>query len=495
MLSRFSVRLAAAAAALVLAGCADSNPNAPDVPPGPVTPVPVATVTVAPDPITLVEGATTTLSATPKDRNGSVLSGRAVQWSSTNEQVATVTQTGVVRAIGAGGAIVRATSEGRTGSATINVLAPTPAPPTVARVDLDSPNVTLEEGADRVLVATPRDSNGTAIAGLGMTWTSSDASVVGVDAMGKVTAVRAGTATITVRVHGKAASATITVTAAYTFDLMYSDYLDGSWSTELFSLDLSRSDATPAPMLAGTVAGEGRPSPDGSKIAFLSTIDGIEGLYVMNRDGSNIRRVVSRVDGPVSSPTWSPDGTRLAYQSGHDHTLYDIYVINVDGTNKVNLTAGLGATDQLTPSWSPAVDGSSRIAFVHRADGKENVWTMRPDGTGRRQITTGIIDEQPSWSPDGATIVFSRTNAVFHGDLYLVEVSGLTTRPVMSFSTLGGPQSYPVFSPDGRMIAFASQHETWSSGGEFQVFTIWTDGSRLARRTTNGGMWPTFISR
>jgi TolB protein len=215
----------------------------------------------------------------------------------------------------------------------------------------------------------------------------------------------------------------------------------------------------------------------------------------MNRDGSNIRRIVARTDGPVVSPTWSPDGAKIAYQSGHSATLYDIYVINADGTNKVNLTANLGATDQLSPSWSPALGSGSRIAFVHRANGSENVWTMRPDGTDRRQITTGILDEFPSWSPNGATIVFSRTNAVVNGDLHLVDANGQNVRPVMPFVSLAGPQWYPVFSPDGRMIAFSSQHETWSSAGEFQIFTVWTDGSKLARRTTSGGMWPAFVPR
>ena len=82
-----------------------------------------------------------------------------------------------------------------------------------------------------------------------------------------------------------------------------------------------------------------------------------------------------------------------------------------------------------------------------------------------------------------------------HGDLHLVDANGQNVRPVMPFVSLAGPQWYPVFSPDGRMIAFSSQHETWSSSGEFQVYTIWTDGSKMAKRTTTGGMWPAFVPR
>ena len=493
MLYRNAVRLAAVAAAMVLAGCADATAIDPQVPQIPQV-VPVATVAVSPTPITLAVGTTAALTATPKSAVGAELSGRAVSWSSTDESVAFVAPTGLVTARAAGTATIRATSEGRTGTATIEVLAPVPAPPVVTLVDLDVATLTLDEGAQRVLVATPRDANGAAIPGLGMTWTSSDPTVALVDAVGKVTAVRAGVTDITVRVHGKSATATVAVTAEYNFTLMYSDNLEGGWSPELFTLEL-RQGAAPTRLLPGTTVGEARLSPDGSKVAFLGIVEGIQGIYVMNRDGSNIFRLVSRTDGPLVWPTWSPDGSKIAYQGGNSVSAFDIYVVNADGTNKVNLTADLGVTDQLTPSWSPAINGGSRIAFVHRAGGNENVWTMRPDGTDRRQITTGVLDEHPSWSPNGATIVFSRTNIVVHGDLHLVDANGQNVRPVMPFVSLAGPQWYPVFSPDGRMIAFSSQHETWSSSGEFQVYTIWTDGSKLAKRTTTGGMWPAFVPR
>jgi Tol biopolymer transport system component len=495
MLSRLALRFSVLTMSVVtLAACnADAGTGTPES-------VTVASVTVSPSPLTLAPGASRALSATPKDASGAPLTGRAVQWSSSNAYIVSVSPQGMVTAHAAGSADIRATSEGKTGSATIAVVAATPPPAEVVSVGLDVATATIDEGDVHQFVATPRDADGAPIAGLGMQWTSSDATVAAVSAVGVVTGVRPGSATITVRVHGKTASAVVTIVASYSYDLLYSDYDNGG--LQLFALDFSQASATPARLLpAGTWAEEARPSPDGSKITFVGSVDGMQGIYVMNRDGSALKRIVAPLAGPVSSPTWSPDGMKIAFQGstgGTNATRYDIHVVNADGTSAVNLTAELGYTDQLTPAWSPAFSsGGSRIAFVHRANGVERVWTMRADGSDKKQVTAGVLDLQPSWSPNGQTIVFSRTNAVNNGDVWLVDAGGTNERPVMQFYyTLAGPQMHPTFSPDGRMIAFASQHETWATGnGELEIFTIWADGSKLARRTAAGGMWPAWIAK
>jgi Tol biopolymer transport system component len=486
---------AAALAMAALAACGEVSrfPVDPNDPMDPI--VPVAAVSVSPAPISILEGRTSTLSAYPVGANGEVLSGRQVSWSSSETSVATVSQQGVVSAVAAGSTVIRATSDGKTGSAVVTVLAITPPPAEVASVSLDATALSLDEGQRAQLTATPRDVDGAPITGLGMIWTSSDVMIATVDALGKVTGVRPGSATIAVRVHGKTAEAVVTVSAHYAYDLMFSAY-DGN-ALELFSLDFTIPDAQPVRVLgAGIQAGEARLSPDGTRIAFSGVNHGVVGIYVVNRDGTELRRVAAPLDGPVFQPTWSPDGTKLAYARAHQETGYDILVVNADGTHTLNLTASLGASAEWMPAWSPDLGaGASRIAFVRRVDGNENVWTMRADGTDLRQITTGVLDLEPAWSPDGRTIVFQRSNAVINADLQLVAAVGGVVRPVMSFMSLAGPQTHPRFSPDGRMIAFTSQHETWGQGGTPQIFTIWADGTNMARRTTAGGYWAEFVGR
>ena len=461
---------------------------------GPQQPTPVASILVSPSPVTLVPGAATTLTATPKDANGIVLSGRAMQWTSSNQAVATVTAQGVVTGLTQGVATIRATSEGRTGTATVNVVS-TPPSNEVASVDLDATTASLDEGDVKQFVATPRTGDGAPLTGLGMQWTSSDPAVATVSALGEVTAIRAGTATITVRVHEKTASAEVAVTAQYPFNLLYSAPDEGALT--LFELDVRQSGVAPTRLLPpGAWGGEVRVSPDGSRIAFVGSVGTESGLFVMNRDGSELKRIVSLQNGPVLSPTWSPDGTKIAYQVLTTGSHSDIWVAFPSGAHPMNLTIDLGNTDQTTPSWSPMLpDGTSRIAFVHRADGVERIWTMRYDGALKREITTGVLDLQPSWSPNGQTIVYQRNTAVMDGEIWLVKATGGEERAVMPFFQLPGPQANPVFSPDGRMIAFASPHLAWGQGGEFQIFTVWLDGSKLAQRTTAGGWWPAWIAR
>src|SRR2546428_10988953 len=103
-----------------------------------VTNVPVASVAVSPAAAGLTVGATTQLTATPKDANGTALSSRAVTWATSNAAVATVSASGVVTGVAAGSATITATSEGQSGTASVTVTngagAPGTGTPTNARL-------------------------------------------------------------------------------------------------------------------------------------------------------------------------------------------------------------------------------------------------------------------------------------------------------------------------------------------------------------------------
>ncbi|HXD86650.1 MAG TPA: hypothetical protein VN641_09160 [Urbifossiella sp.] len=108
-------------------------------------------------------------------------------------------------------------------------------------------------------------------------------------------------------------------------------------------------------------------SPDGRRIAFSSSRDGTFDLYVMNANGSGVRRVV-KLDGMQMRPSWSPDGQRLAFTSNHAGS-YDLWIVRLDGTGLVRLTGSAERDDY--SAWRP--DGR-QIAFVGERNGKFDLY-------------------------------------------------------------------------------------------------------------------------
>src|SRR5213079_1429559 len=163
-----------------------------------VTDIPVTSVDVTPPTATVQAGQTVQLTATPKDVNGTALSGRAVTWSSSNTSVATVNSSGLVSGVTPGSATITATSEGKSGTASVTV---TQVP--VATVSVSPATATVQAGQTVQLIATPKDANGAALSGRSVTWSSSNTSVATVSSSGLVSGVTPGSATITATSEGK----------------------------------------------------------------------------------------------------------------------------------------------------------------------------------------------------------------------------------------------------------------------------------------------------
>jgi trimeric autotransporter adhesin len=172
-----------------------------------VTAAPVASVSVTPSTLSLTVGQTGQLTATLRDASGNVLTGRTVTWTTTNAARATVSASGLVTAVGAGSATIRATSEGQTGSASVTV---TTVP--VATVSVSPSSLALDAGQTGQLSATLRDANGNVLTGRTVAWASSATGVATVNGSGVVTGQGAGTATITATSEGKSGTAAVTVT-------------------------------------------------------------------------------------------------------------------------------------------------------------------------------------------------------------------------------------------------------------------------------------------
>jgi uncharacterized protein YjdB len=171
-----------------------------------VVPVPVASVVVAPDTATLEVGQTGQLTAILRDAAGNILTGREVEWSSSNQGVATVSQQGLITAVAQGKATITASSEGRSGTAQVTVV-----PVPVASVVVAPDTATLEVGQTGQLTAILRDAAGNILTGREVEWSSSNQGVATVSQQGLITAVAQGKATITASSEGRSGTAQVTV--------------------------------------------------------------------------------------------------------------------------------------------------------------------------------------------------------------------------------------------------------------------------------------------
>ena len=169
---------------------------------------PVASVTISPSTANVYKGEKTALTVTLRDQNGRLVEGE-VTWGSSDFSKATVDQNGNVTGVAGGTVVITATSERKTGSATVNVLTP----PAVA-VALTLESNSLVVGGEVQATATPTDASGDALSGKTIGWQSSNPSVTTVSSTGKVKGVAAGNSTISAIVDGIVARQAVSVSGA-----------------------------------------------------------------------------------------------------------------------------------------------------------------------------------------------------------------------------------------------------------------------------------------
>ena len=241
------------------------------------------------------------------------------------------------------------------------------------------------------------------------------------------------------------------------------------------------------------------PQSGSAKIAFASNRDGIAQLYAMNTDGSGFVRLTDDAAND-EAPNWSPNNSRIVFQSDRDNLfsgIADIYVMNWDGSGQTRLTSD--PDDDSAPVWSP--DGT-KIAFQSARNGVNyQVYVMNADGSGQVNVSNNSSNEkQPSWSPDGTKIAFAsdRDQAGF-SSIYVMNANG-SNQTRLTFSGSGLRDEQPAWSPDGMKLAFTSTRdsivETWQetddNGGivtksklhvNKEVYVMNADGSNQVRLT------------
>jgi dipeptidyl aminopeptidase/acylaminoacyl peptidase len=259
-----------------------------------------------------------------------------------------------------------------------------------------------------------------------------------------------------------------------------------------------------------------RLAPDGRRVAFVVTTlsqerdEYLSNIWMVEITGGGPPRRFTTGPGRDTAPRWSPDGTRLAFVSERERGKKgQLHIMPADGGEPVALTqlkSGVSA-----PEWSP--DGT-RVAFVSRVGGWQepeseeerkksrpariittlkyrfngegfihdrpsHVFTVAAAGGAPVQLTSGeASDLDPVWSPDGRWIAFASARHEARDyddamDIWIVAAAGGAPRRVTD--TLG-PAVHPAFSPDGRSIAYLGRRHANEFGRNFRVFTIPVEG-------------------
>jgi TolB protein len=194
-------------------------------------------------------------------------------------------------------------------------------------------------------------------------------------------------------------------------------------------------------------------SPDGTKIVYRDSHLGInhgDEIYMMDSDGANKVNLTRTVENDWS-PTFSPNGRRIAYASENGTATVCVWLMNADGSHKRRLT---DQTDEY-PSWS--ADGL--IAFSRLSSGNGDIFVIRPDGSGVRELTAGLEqDESPAFSPDGRWIAFER-GFEGHRDLWLMRADGSHAHPIVATAR---DEVQPSWSPDGDTLLYARDGHLYS---------------------------------
>lgn len=204
-------------------------------------------------------------------------------------------------------------------------------------------------------------------------------------------------------------------------------------------------------------------SPDGSQLAFTSPCRADRERYsggsvwAVNVDGTGLRPIVSAPGGDYA-PAWSPDGDQIAFTSLVD-SWPQIYAVNVDGSERTNLSQN--TAHEANPAWSPS---GNQIIFTSTRSGVEEVWVMAADGSNAERFSRsgGRSNHRPSWSPNGQVVLYDQ------------EIGGVRRLIAVQYREGGAPEVR--ICPEGPLSVQPMAEPSWSPDGLWVTFETWPDG-------------------
>jgi len=235
-------------------------------------------------------------------------------------------------------------------------------------------------------------------------------------------------------------------------------------------------------------------SPDGKQIVFQSdrhdVMMGDRDIYIMNADGSSIRRLIHREESD-ETPVWSPDGSQILFSSYVTEENNELFIINVDGTGLTQLTdnPGRDGHENFSPDGTTIVFNSQRDDDGSLEADNYEIYEMNRDGSDLRRLTDfPEWDTYPSISPDGTRILWRRvlptggnSQSGRNSEIFIMNRDGSSPSNLTNNPAFDG---YPAWSPDGSKIVFAS-NRAGQTAGNFHIYIMNPDGSDVTKLLEN----------
>ena len=211
-------------------------------------------------------------------------------------------------------------------------------------------------------------------------------------------------------------------------------------------------------------------SPDGTQIVFQSQREGNWDIYLMDANGAGVRRLTFD-PGADESASWAPDGRSILFHSARDGD-WDIYQLDI-ATGELTQLTDL-PSDEFQAVWSP--DGT-RIAYTSERDGNLDIYVMDAESRREHRLTDHPgWDIFPAWSPDGRSLAF-QSRRTGNWDIFRMPTTAPSdgepygnTQPIQ-LTVYPGADEFPSWSPDGAFIVYESDR------GNEEVFLMCADGS------------------
>ncbi len=218
-------------------------------------------------------------------------------------------------------------------------------------------------------------------------------------------------------------------------------------------------------------------SPDNSKLAFTSFLQGNPGITVMTADSARKLTFVNPVSSIVASPDFAPDGKLMLLATKIGGGYQNIFSANTDGSNLNRITSARAVETE--PKINPKNPGE--VVFVSGRSGPAQVYRMNIGGSDIERLTDGSGQaSNPSWHPDGKIIAFSWNRGFERGNfnIFMMDVA---KRELTQLTHGAGRNQNPVWAPDGLHLVFCS-----TRSGSPQIWTMLADGTQLRPLTTVG---------